>query len=237
MKQSCRIFLKSPKGTLKKIYSIWCDRKEKFIQAQIMCSQMCHQYGIPLNSEIHHHYPENGKDLHLSIKYKDLGPFDDPNIVEIENYLTIFHSKEEYKHKQVICKINQPKLTHTHSVPLTKENRIMFMLGYLPDSFTDYLQMKAKYPIYYFSTVSTPITPTPTQDLEEKPWLKGDNYKKPPTNNDIVIEESYETNARINVCGFICSQGHYPVKNDGKHRSKVITNPLMPDFGISVIFS
>ena len=236
MKQSCRVFLKSPQGTLKKIYSIGCDKKEKFIQAQIMCSQMCHQYGIPLNSEVHHHYPGNGKDLHLSIKYKDLGPFEDPNIIKVENYLTIFHSKEEYKHKQVVYNDCQQN-TFTHSVPLTKEMRIRFMLGYLPDSFIDYLEKKAKYSIYYFPTVSIPITPISIQDLEEKPWQKGDNYKNPPTNNDIVIEESYEINARINVCGFICNQSYYPFKEEVKHLSRVVANPFMPDFGISVVFS
>lgn len=134
MKQSCRVFLKSPQGTLKKMYSVGCDKKEKLIQAQIMCSQICQQYGIPLNSEIHHHYPENGQDLHLSIKYKDLGPFEDPNIVKIENYLAIFHSKKEYKHKQVIHK-NGQKTTFNHSVLLNEDMRIKFMLGYLPDSF------------------------------------------------------------------------------------------------------
>lgn len=156
MKQ-CRVFLKTPEGSFKKIYSIRAHQNGKYIQTQIMSNQMCQQYGIPFDSEIHYQCPSNGKDLHLSIKYKDLGPFEDPKITKVENYLTIFSSKDKYKHKQIICKADETPTTHLHEIALKEEMRIRFLLNYLPDPFDKYLKGESQYSIYYFPTVSTPI--------------------------------------------------------------------------------
>ncbi len=235
--KKCRLFLKTPENTLKKIYSIGAPKNGKSIQTQIMSNLMCRQYGIPLNSEIHYSCPSNGKDLHLSIKYIDQGPFDNPKTVKVENYLTIFSSKEEYKHKQVIWEIDQVPITNIQNLALSEEMRTRFMIGYLPDSFDKYLENKVLHPIYYFPTISTPITPLTTQELEVRPWEMGDSNKTPPSENDIVIEESYEPDVRINVCGFFCIPGHYPYKDEAKQKSKFISIPSLPDFGISVIFS
>lgn len=177
------------------------------------------------------------KDLHLSIKYKDLGPFDDPKIMKVENYLNIFCSKDSYKHKQVIGKADGTSITHRHEIALNEEMRIKSLVGYLPDPFDKYLKDESQHSIYYFPTVSTPIAPLSSEKLQERPWEKGDKTKGLLTNTDIVIEESEEPNARINVCGFFCTPGHYPCKNETKLRSKLIRGPCMPDFGISVIFS
>lgn len=231
----CRVFLKTPENRLKKIYSI--RAKGKFIQAQIMSNLLCKQFGIPLGSEIHYQCPSNGKDIHLSIKYVDRGPFDDPNIVTVENYISIFSSRECYKHKQVIKKINSKPLKHIHYLPLHQDMRIKSMVGYFPESFETYLKNEAIHPIYYFPTVGTSITPLSTQELDKRPWEKGDRTKTPPTDSDIVIEESYESNAYINVCGFFCSPGHYPTKEETKHNSKFLSSLGVPDIGISVIFS
>jgi len=157
--------------------------------------------------------------------------------MKVENYLSIFASKDSYKYKQVIWKANETSTTHTHDIPLNDEQRIRFLIGYLPDSFDTYLNGKSQHSIYYFPTVSTPITPVSSQKLQERPWEKGDKTKNPPTNTDIVIEESEDPNIRINVCGFFCAPGYYPCKDETKYQSKLISSTNMPDFGISVIFS
>ncbi|MBS0649404.1 MAG: hypothetical protein JSS10_09320 [Verrucomicrobia bacterium] len=235
--EQCRVFLKTPEGNLKKIYSIRAHQKGKFIQAQIMSNQMCQAYEIPLDSEIHYQCPSNGKDFHLSIKYENRGPFDDPNILKEENYLSIYSSQDSYKHKQVIIKIDGTSIKLTHDIELTEEMRIRSLVDYVPDPFDKYLKCENQHRIYYFPTVSTPIAPLSLQKLEERPWEKGDRTNNPPTNNDIVIEESEEPNVRINVCGFFCTPGYYTCKDETKHQAKLISSPCMPDVGISVIFS
>ena len=233
----CRVFLKNPNGKIKKIYSIRADDKGKFIQTQAWSTLLCKEYGIPFDSEIHHQCPSNGKDLHLSIKYRDLGPFDDQKITEVENYLSFYPARDQYKHKQVIHKGHQKLPGISHLFPLTNEMRMRFQLGYFPDSFTAYREKKSKHQIYSFPTISTPIAPLTPQKIEEYPREAGDYTKDSPTPDDIIIDESYDPNVRINVCGFFCSPGYYLPKEESKHRSKVVTNPSLPDFGISVIFS
>ncbi len=230
MKQ-CRVFLKSPNGQLKKIYSIRADNKGKFIQTQIWSTLVCKEYGVPLNSDIHYQCPSNGKDFHLSIKYRDLGPFEDPKITMVENYLSFYATRDQYKHKQVIHTTDQKLPGTSHFFQLTEAMKIKFLLGELPDSFAEYKEKKSKYPIRYFPTISTPITPN------KHSQKSGDHTNTLPTTNDIIIDESYAPDSRINVCGFFCSPGYYLQKEEAKHRSRVITNPCLPDFGISVIFS
>jgi hypothetical protein len=75
------------------------------------------------------------------------------------------------------------------------------------DSFDKYRENQNLHLVYYFPTVSTPIAPLSFQKLKECPWEKGDKTIRLPSDNDIVIEESNEPDARINVCGFFALQG------------------------------
>ncbi|MBI2809664.1 MAG: hypothetical protein HYX67_02375 [Candidatus Melainabacteria bacterium] len=221
----CRVFLKSPGGKLKKIYEIRAKDTGRFIQTQVWATLLCKEFGIPFNSEIHYQYPSNGKDFHLSIKYVDLGPFSDPEITKVENYLCFYPTQDKYKHKQVIWRKNRKLPATTHLLPFTQEVKTKYLLGYQPYSYADY---RNENQIYYFPTISTPITPTIVQ---------GDSTKTSPTENDIVILEADKNNARINVCSFVCSPGYYPRKEEANHKSRVVISPSMPDFGISVVSS
>ena len=99
-----RVFLKTCFGKFKKIYSIEKIRSKNkeqcYFLVKIWSSIMCTELGLPSKSEIHYHYPSNGKDSHLSVKYIDAGPFSDHSISFVENYLTIRFGGETYKHKQ-----------------------------------------------------------------------------------------------------------------------------------------
>jgi len=225
----CRVFLKSFDGQLKKIYSIRSILKTQTIQTQAWSALLCKELEIPLDSEVHYHFPSNGKDFHLTIRYQDLGPFTDPEIIKVNNYLHFYPTQDQYKHKQEIYRISQKPSINTRFIPFTKEVKTKYLLGYPPDSFAEYREKKSKHPIYYFPTISIPIYPFPVQ--------KGDRTKSPPTENDIVIDESDEPDVRINVCGFVCSPGYCYYKEEANYKSRVVGGAAIPDFGISVIFS
>lgn len=233
MKQS-RAFLKGPQGELKKIYSIRVDDKGKFLQAQVWSTIICKELGIPLDSEIHYQIPANGKDFHLTINYKDSGPFEDPEIKIIENYLHFYPNRPEYDHKQVIVRIE--KTTHKHTLPFTNELKPKYLIGCSPEAFDCYLENKVQHPVYFLPSIGTPIAPLTDEKLKNTPWENGDPSDSPLSDNDIVIEESNEPDARVTVCGFISCPESFPKEQLLGRLSRQISIPGLPDFGISVLF-
>ncbi|NGX56389.1 MAG: hypothetical protein K1060chlam5_00627 [Candidatus Anoxychlamydiales bacterium] len=228
----CRVFLKNPNGQLKKIYSI--RAYPDFFQVQIWSKIICKDLGLPLKSEIHYQYYFNEADLHLSIKYHDMGPFNDPKIIKVENYISFSSIEDQYKHKQIILTRKHKPLKKTYSFPFTKEIKTKYLIGYQPPAFSDY---KNSDQVYYFPTISTPITTPTNEALSKNPWLNGDSTKSSPTKNDIVVDESIDPNVRINVCGFVSSEGFHPLKEAVQWQSRTIATPSQLQFGINVIFS
>lgn len=138
-----RVFLKTCDGKLKKIYSIEKisskTKKEIFFLVKVCSTIMCNEFGLPPNSEIHYHYTFNGKDSHLSLKYNDKGPFSNHLISFVENYLKLQFGDKTYKHKQVVIMNDGYKITSTHLVTLTQDNKLKYIIpGYSPPAFSDY---------------------------------------------------------------------------------------------------
>ena len=231
-KKQCRVFLKSPNGQLKKIYSIRAH--PEFFQVQVWSTAICAMLEIPLKSDIHYQYYFKKRDLHLTIKYINIEPFNDPEITKVENFLYFYPTKSQYKHKQV-THTKQPKPSvKTSFVPFTKKIKTKYLIGYQPPTFSDY---KNSNQVYYFTTISTPFTTSTKKALSKNLWLAGDSTKSSPTKNDIVIDESTDPNMRLNVCGFVCSKGFDPFKDVVQSQSRTLISSSLLQFGINVIFS
>jgi len=236
-----RVFLKTNKNNLKKLYSIIVDEKNKFFLVQSRMNVICRLYGLPLGSEIHYHCPQNGKDYHLSIKSCFSGPFENPEILREENFYTFFANKDEYKHKKIkLMKINSINPTDNKEAvkPLPKEikDRLLLSSNWIPEPFDKYLRETSQFPFYDFPSAGTHISRLSNQELERCSWDRGDRTKTPPTDNDIIIEESNEPNIHITIGAFLCTPGHFSPVNNRNYKLKLIRTPSMPDCGISVIF-
>jgi hypothetical protein len=190
-----------------------------------MVFHICKQLDLPLDTEIHYHYPSNGIDSHISLKYKENVPFNDYETHQVENYIKLQFGDDTYKHKQVIKQNGATISTNTCYPALTNDIVLKYLTpGYSPPPFSDYTHENT---VFHFPTISMLLLDSKGQ---------GDTYRALPTNNDIVIDKSDSPSDRISVTAFLCDE-KYPLANTNKQRIVKSSNDILPWFGISVIFS